>query len=63
MSFDSVPSKQTLDVILSHKITKPNHLVLIFNNIQATQTPFQKCVGMFLNDKLNFRIHLIKWKS
>ena len=35
-------SKQAQEVILSRKSKKPNHPVLIFNNIQVNQTPYQK---------------------
>ena len=35
-------SKQAQEVIFSRKSKKPNHPVLIFNNIQVNQTPYQK---------------------
>ena len=54
MSFNADPSKQAQEVIFSHKIKKPSHSVLIFNNNQIIQTPYQKHLGMFLDEKLNF---------
>ena len=50
--------KQAQEVIFSHKIEKPNHPELIFNNIPVNQTSYQKLLGMFLDSKLNFGEHL-----
>ena len=47
MSFNHDPSKQAQEVISSHKIEKPNHPELIFNNIPVNQTSYQKRLGMF----------------
>ena len=58
MSFNSDPSKQAQEVIFSHKIKKPSHPDLIFNNKKVIQTPCQKHLGIFLDDKLNFGEHL-----
>ena len=40
--------------LFSLKIDKPSHPDLIFDGNQVTQTPYQKHVRMFLDDKLNF---------
>ena len=58
MSFNPDPSKQAQEVIFSRKIKKPNHPELIFSNIPVNQTPYQKHLDMFLDDKLNFCEHL-----
>ena len=58
MSFNPDPSKQVQEVIFSRKIKKLNHPELIFNNIHAKQTSYQKHLGMFLDNKLNFDEHL-----
>ena len=58
MSFNPDPSKQAQEVIFSRKIKKPSHPDLIFNNNKVIQTPYQKHLGMFLGDKLNFGEHL-----
>ena len=58
MSFNPDSSKQAQEVIFSCKIKKPGHSVLIFNNNQAIQTPYQKHFGLILYEKLNFGEHL-----
>ena len=45
-------------VSFSRKTKKPSHLVLILNNIQVIQTPYQKHLGLFLDEKLNLGEHL-----
>ena len=58
MSFYSDPSKQAQEVIFSRKIKKPSHPVIIFNNNHVMQTPYQKHLGLILDEKLNFGEHL-----
>ena len=58
MSFNTDSSKQAQEVVFSRKIKKPNHPELIFNNIPVNQTSYQKHLGMFLDNKLNFGEHL-----
>ena len=58
ISFKPDSSKQAQEVIFSRKIKKPNHPELIFNNIPVNQTSYQKHLGMFLDNKLNFGEHL-----
>ena len=58
MNFNPDPFKQAQEVIFSRKIKRPNHPVLIFNKIPVNQTPYQKHLGMFLDDELNFGEHL-----
>ena len=57
MSFNPDPSKQAKEVIFSHKINKPLHPNLIFNNVPVDQVSSQKHLGMILDDKLNFNEH------
>ena len=57
MNFNPDPSKQAQEVIFFRKIKKPNHPELIFN-IPVNQTSYQKHLGMFLDNKLNFGEHL-----
>ena len=54
MSFNHDPSRQAQEVIFSRKIKKPNHPELILNNIPVNQTSYQRHLGMFLDNKLNF---------
>ena len=58
IGFNPDPSKEAQEVIFSRKIKKPNHPELIFNNIPVNQTSYQKHLGMFLDNKLNFGEHL-----
>ena len=58
MSLNPDPAKQVKEVFFSRKIKKPNHPELIFNNIPVNQTSYQKHLGMFLDNKLNFGEHL-----
>ena len=58
MNFNPDPSKQAQEVIFSRKIKKPSHPDLVFNNNLVIQFPYQKQLGMFLDDKLNFGEHL-----
>ena len=58
MSFNYDPSKQTKEVIFSRKIKKPSQPVLILNNNKVIQTPHEKHLGLFLDQKLNFGEHL-----
>ena len=58
MSFNPDPSKKAQEVIFSRKIKKSSHPVLIFNNNQVIQTPYQKRLGLFLDEKLDFGEHL-----
>ena len=58
MTFKPYPSKQAQEVIFSRNIKKPNHLVLIFNDIPINQTPCQKHLSISLDDQLNFGKYL-----
>ena len=58
MSFSPDHFKQAWELIFSLKIKKPTHPHLIFNNNKVIQTPYQKHLSMFLDDKLNFGEHL-----
>ena len=58
MPFNPDPSKQVTEVIFSHKINKVNHSTLYFNASPVTTAPFQKHVGLFLDEKLNFGHHV-----
>ena len=59
MSLNPDPSKQPQEIHFSRKIRNPNHPVLISNTKQANETHwYQKHLGMFLDNKLNFREHL-----
>ena len=58
MSFNPDPSKQAQEVIFSRKCTKEDHLLIYFNGIPVTQNTFQKHIGLYLDEKLNYNAHL-----
>ena len=58
MSFNPDPLKQAQEVIFSCKMTKTNHLTLIFNSNPVHQVALQKHLGMFLGCTLNLEGHL-----
>ena len=58
MSFNPNSSKQAQEVIFSSKMKKPSHSVLIFNNNQVIQTPYQKNLDLILDEKLISGEHL-----
>ena len=58
MSFNPDPSKHAQEIILSRKTKKVSHPSLLFNNSIASQTPYQKHLGIFLDTQLTFEEHL-----
>ena len=64
MSFNSDPSKQAQEVIFSQKIKRSsvNFPVLIFNNNQVLQTPYQKFGEhlRYIANKVNISIGLLR---
>ena len=58
MSFNHDSSKKALEIAFYRRNKRPNHPVLIFIHIQENQTPYQKHLGMILDDKLNLGEHL-----
>ena len=58
MSFNPDPLKQPHEEIFSRKMTKTNHLALIFNENSVHQVAWQKHLEMLLDCKLNFEEHL-----
>ena len=58
MTFNPDPNKQVQRVIFSRKIKKTSHPPLYFNNDSVKQVQFQKHLGVYLDDKLDFREHL-----
>ena len=44
--------------IFSRKFTKEDHPPIYFNDMPVTQTTFQKHIGMYLDEKLNYNTHI-----
>ena len=58
MSFNPDPNKQAAEVIFSHKLKPPTHPPISFNNCQVASVLSHKHLGMILDSKLNFDLHL-----
>ena len=58
MTFNPDPNKKAQGVIFSRKIKKTSHPPLKCNNNSVKQVQFQKHLGVYLDDKLNFREYL-----
>ena len=58
MSFNPDPNKLATEVIFSHKINQIVHPPVFFNNLPVTTQPSTKHLGMILDSKLNFELHL-----
>ena len=58
MSFNPDVSKQAQEVIFSRKQAKLVHPDLVFNNIPVHQTHCEKRLRVYLDMKLNFKLHI-----
>ena len=58
MRFNPDPNKQAQEVIFSRKINKINHPPLYFNENLVKLSSTQKHLGMILDTKLDFSLHL-----
>ena len=58
MSFNPDVSKQAQEVIFSRKQAKSVHPDLVFNNTPVHQTHYQKHLGVYLDMKLKFKLHI-----
>ena len=58
MSFNPDPTKQAQEVIFSRETTKKIHPKIFFNNIQISKADSQKHLGLHLDSKLIFGIHI-----
>lgn len=54
MSFNPEPTKQPQEMIFSCKTKKLPHSPLVFNNVNVTQSIYQKHPGIILDSKLTF---------
>ena len=58
MLFNPDPSKPAEEVIFSRKRKEESHPVISLNNIEVERTPYQKHLGLLLDEKLNFKQHV-----
>ena len=58
MQFNPDISKQAIEVIFSHKIKRPDHPLLTFNGIPVARMESTKHLGLILDERLSFRLHI-----
>ena len=58
MNFNPDPNKQAQEVIFSIKINQINHPPLLFNQNLVKSSSTKKHLGMILDNKLDFSLHL-----
>ena len=58
MKFSPDHSKQALEVIFSRKTVKVSHPSITFNTVPVARTSYQKHLGLYLDEKLNFYDHI-----
>ena len=58
ISFNPDLDKQAQEVVFSRKLTKSSHPKKIFNNAPVVCASWQKHIGMFLDECLNFSYHI-----
>ena len=58
MSFNPDVSKQTQEVIFSKRAQKLFQPTVLFNNIPVQHSTFQKHLGVYLDEKLNFNTYI-----
>ena len=63
MRFNSDPKKQAQEVIFSRKIDKIDHPPLYFNENLVKSSSTQKHLGIILDTKLDFSLHLNRTSS
>ena len=56
-------SKQAQEMISSRKASRVDHLVVTFNNSPVAETPCQKHLGLYLDERLNFSHHIKEKRS
>ena len=58
MSFNPDLSKQAREVIFSCKSSRVDHPSVTFNSSSVARTSYQKHLGLYLDEKLNFSHHI-----
>ena len=58
MVFNPDISKQAQEVVFSRKTDKVNHMSLTFNAMPVAQMSYEKHLGLYLDEKLNFNHHI-----
>ena len=63
MNFNPDPNKQAQELIFSRKINKINHAPLLFNQNLVKSSVTQKHLGIVLDTKFDFDLHLKTYKA
>ena len=58
MLFNPDPKKPAQEVIFSRKKHFQIHPIINLNNVEAERAPYQKHLGIVLDEKLNFKQHI-----
>ena len=59
MLFNPDPSKPAQEVLFSRKNQIQNHPTISLNNVQVQRSSYQKHLGIILDEKLNFKQHIL----
>ena len=59
MFFNPDPNKPAQEVLFSRKKQVQIQPTISLNNIQAKRTPYQKHLGLILDEKFNFKEHIV----
>ena len=59
MLFNPDSSKLTQEVVFSRKKQVQFHPTISLSNIQVERVPYQKHLGLILDEKLNFKQHIV----
>ena len=51
-------NKQAQEVIFSGKLNKPSHPKIVFDSVPVVCTDWQKHLGMYLDNALNFNLYI-----
>ena len=58
MVLNADPTKPAQEVIFFKKKKTQTHPIISFNNIQVEKVPYQKHLGILLDEKLDFNQHV-----
>ena len=58
MSFNLDPQKQAVELLLSKKNNELDHPVILFNNIPVKKVEEHKHLGIILDSKLSYSVHI-----
>ena len=63
MLFNPDPTKPAQDVLFPRKMEVQNHPTISLNNIQVERPSYQKHLSLILDEKLNFKQHIVLFQK